>query len=479
MVQRESVPSNPPTWVEGQKVTVSVELGNFEAEGKPTISGTAQVGQTLTAATSGITDTDGKTAADNSTVDYVYTYQWILVDGGTETDITGATSDTYTPVAGDVGKKVKVKVSFTDDDDNVEEPDANDAYPATGSIVAADARTLSIAPASATEGSSVTFRVTMSQTSTSAVTVNYSPSVESDDTATLPTSAPGGADFTNVSNQSPTIAAGNTTAITTTDDNLDERDETFDIVLSNLSNEVLPASLETTTVTIADNDPSPTVGIAPTSATEGSPVTFAVSLSTVSGRSVTCNYSTSIAADDTATADDFTAVSNQAVTITEGSMSATFSIATTNDTADENNETFTVALSSPSGATISGTGSAKGTINDNDEGTTEPPITEPLTDVPAPDNLTYTSGIYHVKINWARAWPADIGPDDPDINITGHKVERTTYSSGPYTELVNEDYISVVFTEAGLEPGATCYCRIYWKRHSSGHMDRFGLQPKL
>ena len=96
----------------------------------------------------------------------------------------------------------------------------------------------------------------MSQTSTSAVTVNYSPSVESDDTATLPTNAPGGADFTNVSNQSPTIAAGNTTAITTADDNLDERDETFDIVLSNLSNEVLPASLETTTVTIADNDPS-------------------------------------------------------------------------------------------------------------------------------------------------------------------------------------------------------------------------------
>ena len=49
---------------------------------------------------------------------YAYTYQWILVDGTTETDIAGETESTYTPVATDEGKKVKVRVSFTDDRDN-------------------------------------------------------------------------------------------------------------------------------------------------------------------------------------------------------------------------------------------------------------------------------------------------------------------------------------------------------------------------
>ena len=77
---------------------------NSPARGAPTISGTAQVGETLTADTGGIEDDDGL-------ADAVYSYQW-LADGA---DIAGATSDTYTPVADDVGKAIKVKVSFRDD----------------------------------------------------------------------------------------------------------------------------------------------------------------------------------------------------------------------------------------------------------------------------------------------------------------------------------------------------------------------------
>ena len=77
---------------------------NSPARGAPTISGTAQVGETLTADTDGIEDDDGL-------ADAVYSYQW-LADGA---DVAGATSDTYTPVADDVGKAIKVKVSFRDD----------------------------------------------------------------------------------------------------------------------------------------------------------------------------------------------------------------------------------------------------------------------------------------------------------------------------------------------------------------------------
>ena len=44
-----------------------------------------------------------------------YVYQWIVVDGGTETDIDGATASTYRLVAADQGKTIKVRVSFADD----------------------------------------------------------------------------------------------------------------------------------------------------------------------------------------------------------------------------------------------------------------------------------------------------------------------------------------------------------------------------
>ena len=86
---------------------------NSPASGAPTISGTAQVGQTLTASTSGIADADGLTNA-------TFSYQWTASDGTTDTDITGATAATYTLLAADEGKTVKVRVTFTDDGGNGE-----------------------------------------------------------------------------------------------------------------------------------------------------------------------------------------------------------------------------------------------------------------------------------------------------------------------------------------------------------------------
>ena len=86
---------------------------NTPATGLPTISGTAEVGEQLTANTTGIADTDGLTKVS-------YSYQWVANDGTTDTDISGATDDTYTLVDADEGKTIKVRVSFTDDAENVE-----------------------------------------------------------------------------------------------------------------------------------------------------------------------------------------------------------------------------------------------------------------------------------------------------------------------------------------------------------------------
>ena len=96
------------------------------ATGQPSILGTARVGETLTASTSGIMDADGLT-------NVTYSYQWIRVDGGTETAISGATASTYIAQRADMSKQLKVEVSFTDDAGNAEML-TSDAYPTSGTV---------------------------------------------------------------------------------------------------------------------------------------------------------------------------------------------------------------------------------------------------------------------------------------------------------------------------------------------------------
>ena len=97
-------------WSSESSRTIKVSLQpNRAATGQPTIRGTATIGSTLTAAKGTIADADGVPAEST------FTYQWVRVDGASETDISGATLNTYALSAADVGKKIKVKVGFTDD----------------------------------------------------------------------------------------------------------------------------------------------------------------------------------------------------------------------------------------------------------------------------------------------------------------------------------------------------------------------------
>ena len=82
---------------------------NNPAMGVPAISGTAQVGETLTVSTSDISDGDGLTNA-------TFAYQWLADD----TAISGATASSYTLEDAEEGKAIKVWVSFTDDAGNEE-----------------------------------------------------------------------------------------------------------------------------------------------------------------------------------------------------------------------------------------------------------------------------------------------------------------------------------------------------------------------
>ena len=92
--------SAPPLIIRDAEVIVS----NTTATGEPTITGTIRVGETLTANTTDLSDSDG---LNNAT----FTYQWLADD----VDITDATGSTYALVAADEGKTIKVRVTFTDD----------------------------------------------------------------------------------------------------------------------------------------------------------------------------------------------------------------------------------------------------------------------------------------------------------------------------------------------------------------------------
>ena len=78
------------------------------ATGSPVITGTAQVGETLTADTDDIQDTDG-------IVTSTLIYQWFANDGTENTANESATSSTYTLVTDDEGKTITVQVAFSDE----------------------------------------------------------------------------------------------------------------------------------------------------------------------------------------------------------------------------------------------------------------------------------------------------------------------------------------------------------------------------
>ena len=119
--RNESGPGEESDWVRAGPASAS----NNPATGAPTISGTTQVGETLTADISGIADADGLSGE-------TFTYQWVSSDGTTDTDIENATGSTYTLIAADQGKSVKVRVTFTDDGGNEETLTSTPTEPVLG-----------------------------------------------------------------------------------------------------------------------------------------------------------------------------------------------------------------------------------------------------------------------------------------------------------------------------------------------------------
>ena len=333
---------------------------NTAATGEPTISGTPQVRETLTAGTSAISDEDGLTNVS-------YQYQWLREDA----EIAGQTNSTYELVAADEGNTIKVRVTFNDDAGNAESltSTATTAVAAQPAETPVDLLTANFANAPADHnGENFTFQLSFSENVEAgyarirdhAFTVSGG-SIASASRKTQGSNQGWNVEVDPTGNDEVTITLPETTdcddsgAICTEDERM-------------LSHP--------TSATVA-GPPAISIDDATVQEAEGAVLEFTVSLGHASSRTVTVAYATS---DGTSTSgSDYTATSGT-LTFNAGDTSQTVQVAVLTDSDDEGQETLTLTLSNPSQATLddaTGTGTIEN--GESSSGTQDdPPAEDPI-----------------------------------------------------------------------------------------------------
>lgn len=245
---------------------------------------------------------------------------------------------------------------------------------AIGTIANDDQPTLSINDVSVNEGnagtSNATFTVSLSQPA-GAGGVSF-------DIATADGSATAGVDYVASSLTGQTIPAGSSGATFTVlvnGDTLSEPNETFFVNVSNVSG--AGVSDAQGQGTIVNDDALPSLSIDDVSVNEGNSgtttATFTVTLSAASGQTVSVNYAS---ADGTATAGSDYVARSGTLTFAPGTTAQGVAITVNGDTAVEPNETFSVALSGVSNASIA-RATGTGTIINDDAVVTVGPASLP------------------------------------------------------------------------------------------------------
>jgi hypothetical protein len=220
---------------------------------------------------------------------------------------------------------------------------------------------LSFSDVTVNEGNSGTtnavFTVSLSAVSGQSVTVNF---------ATADGTASAGSDYV-ATNGLLTFAPGTTSQTVTVrvnGDLVNEADETFFVNLTTPTNASLADSQGLGT--ILNDDAVPALSISDVTVIEGdtgtSDAVFTVSLSAVSGQSLTVNFAT---ADGTAVAGSDYVATNGLLTFAPGTTSQTVTVRVNGDLVNEADETFFVNLSNPTNATLTDS-QGVGTIINND-----------------------------------------------------------------------------------------------------------------
>ena len=299
----------------------------------------------------------------------------------------------------------------------------------TGTINDDDGATVTINDASASEGDAITFTVTLGQAVTGGLTVtpSYTNGTAASTDYTANTTA---LSFSGTANEKKTFT------VSTKEDAVLEANETFTVSLTSSNSGVTDTDTGTGTI---NNDDSAAVTINDANATEGSDITFTVTLDKAvqGGLKVTPSFTDGTATegtdyDENTTALSFTGTANE---------SKTFTVSTTQDTHVEGNETFTVGLTaSNSGVTDTDTGT--GTIN-NDDGSATVTINDADADEGGDMTFTITlnkavQGGLTVTPSYTNVTTADT---DYTANTTAITFTGTADEAKTFTVSTKEDAI--------------------------------------
>ena len=238
-----------------------------------------------------------------------------------------------------------------------------------------DPVSFSIADAEATEGGKVTFTVSRGGAEDNVAEVKVATAADSGDGV----NAADTDDYTAIATaQTLNFAKGvtsQTVEVQTTQDDLFEPDETFKAELSapalGQDDPGTGVSIEsgkgTATGKIKNDDTQPSFAVADASASEGDVITFTVTRSGAMDNVVSVKWNTRAAtgAGAASTSDYTENTTATQLDFAKGEGSQTFTVATTEDTLNEANETFLIELTEPVGATITDA-QATGTITNDD-----------------------------------------------------------------------------------------------------------------
>ena len=224
---------------------------------------------------------------------------------------------------------------------------------------AATPPSLSIAPASATEGGALAFVVTRTGDTSAAVGASYSAASGT---------AVSGSDFTAAAG-TVSFAAGQTSAtitVATIDDTAVESAETMTVALTApTGGAVLGTSSAAGTINDNDSAASPSyLAISDAAGLEGATLVFTVTRSGSTTSSVSVNFAT---ANGTALGTDYFAVSGT-ITFAPGETSKTISVVAKTNLAIEPDEVFYVNLSGATGGATVTDSQGAGTIYDDSSG---------------------------------------------------------------------------------------------------------------
>ena len=392
------------------------------------------------------------------------TVSWVAGTGGTATSGTDygvLDTGTLTFEPGETERTIVVSVAgdtVDEADETVQLTLSNSANAVietrtgTGTIINDDgeAPTLSIDSPSVAEGddgsASLTYTVTLSAADGRTVTVDYAD-------AGTGTATPG-TDYAVL--DAGTLAfepgeTGKTIAVSVTGDVLDEADETVAVTLSDAGNATIDTA--TGTGTITDDDGAPTVSIDSPSVSEGddgpASLTYTVTLSAASGRTVTVDYAD--AGTGTATpGTDYAVLGAGTLAFEPGETGKTIAVSVTGDVLDEADETVAVTLSNAGNATID-TATGTGTITDDDGAPTvsiDSPSVSEGDDGPA--SLTYTvtlsaAGGRTVTVDYADAGTGTATPGTDYAAIGGGTL---TFAAGTTSQTIAVSVTGDVLDEA-------------------------------